>query len=200
MKILLSPAKSLDLTTPIPTDLSTEILFKKEAESISEVLKQLSVKDLEKLMHISTKLAELNWERNQQRDLNEIAKLRQAVYMFDGDVYSGLNIYSLPLQHLDKLQNRIRILSGLYGILRPLDAISPYRLEMGTSLAIKEHANLYQFWKELITNSLNEETKEHELIVNLASNEYFNAVNTKKLKGNLVTPEFKDYKLSLIHI
>ncbi|MBP8156740.1 MAG: peroxide stress protein YaaA, partial [Flavobacterium sp.] len=119
---------------------------------------------------------------------------RQAVYAFDGDVYTGLDVYSLPEDKLAVLQDKLRILSGLYGLLKPLDLMQAYRLEMGTSIPIGKNKNLYEFWKKTITKELNNELQKGELFVNLASNEYFSSVDTKTLKVPVITPEFKDYK------
>lgn len=146
-------------------------------------------------MDISEKLAELNWQRNQDWQTPfTINNARQAIYTFDGDVYLGLDAYSLPLDKLESLQNKLRILSGLYGILKPLDLMQAYRLEMGTSMPVEKNKNLYEFWKNTITEELNNELKKEELFINLASNEYFSAVDTKVLKVPVITPEFKDYK------
>jgi cytoplasmic iron level regulating protein YaaA (DUF328/UPF0246 family) len=147
------------------------------------------------LMDISEKLADLNWERNQNWSLPFTPEnARPAVYAFDGDVYTGLDAYTIPLEKLDVLQNKLRILSGLYGVLKPLDLMQPYRLEMSTSLPIGTKKNLYEFWKKKVTQTLNDELQENELLINLASNEYFSTVDTKTLKVPVITPEFKDYK------
>jgi cytoplasmic iron level regulating protein YaaA (DUF328/UPF0246 family) len=152
-------------------------------------------KALSELMSISDNLAQLNWERNQKFTLPFTTKnSRPAVYAFNGDVYNGLDAYSIPEEKLDKLQDTLRILSGLYGILKPLDLMQPYRLEMGTSLKVGRNKNLYEFWRKTITASLNKELKEDELFVNLASNEYFGAVDAKALKVPVITPIFKDWK------
>ena len=147
-------------------------------------------------MSISDKLSELNWQRNQHRNLTEInlENARQAIYAFNGEVYIGLDSYTLSDQKMEVLQKKLRILSGLYGLLKPLDLMQPYRLEMGTKLPIGKSKNLYEFWKETITKHLNSELENGELFVNLASNEYFEAVDVKKLKVPVITPEFKDYK------
>jgi len=148
------------------------------------------------LMDISDKLAELNWQRNQERNVASIApeNARQAIYAFSGDVYIGLDAYSLSEDKINILQDKLRILSGLYGLLKPLDLIQPYRLEMGTKLPIGKNKNLYEFWKATLTKELNAQLAKDELFVNLASNEYFDAVDVKKLKVPVITPEFKDYK------
>lgn len=195
MKIVISPAKSLNFETALPTSKYTESEFLKESRQIQKVLKQQSPKDLSDLMHISTKLADLNWQRNQDWKTPFTAEnARPAVYAFDGDVYTGLAAYSIPTEKLESLQNSLRILSGLYGILKPLDLIQAYRLEMGTKLPIGDDKNLYEFWKSKVTKALNKELEEDELFVNLASNEYFSAVDTKALKVPVITPDFKDYK------
>jgi cytoplasmic iron level regulating protein YaaA (DUF328/UPF0246 family) len=116
------------------------------------------------------------------------------MYAFNGDVYTGLDAYTIPTAKLGKLQDTLRILSGLYGLLKPLDLIQPYRLEMGTHLAVGDNKNLYEYWKEMITNTLNDELKDGELFINLASKEYFDAVDAKALKVPVITPEFRDYK------
>jgi cytoplasmic iron level regulating protein YaaA (DUF328/UPF0246 family) len=162
---------------------------------VHAVLKQQSPAELSQLMAISDKLADLNWQRNKawKTPFNS-SNARPAVYAFDGDVYTGLDAYSIPMEKLDVLQERLRILSGLYGVLKPLDLMQAYRLEMGTKLPIGESKNLYDFWKTTVTNSLNKELKKGELFVNLASNEYFSVVDTKALKVPVITPDFKDYK------
>jgi len=146
-------------------------------------------------MDISEKLAELNWQRNQNWNIPFTCEnARPAVFAFDGDVYTGLDVYTMPEAKLEVLQDKLRILSGLYGLLQPLDLMQPYRLEMGTSIAIGKNKNLYEFWKQTITKTLNSELQKDELFVNLASNEYFSAIDVKTLKVPVITPEFKDYK------
>lgn len=195
MKIVISPAKSLNFEKKIPTDIFSEPRFLKHATTIQNTLKKKNPKELSQLMDISEKLAELNWQRNQDWQTPfTIKNARQAIYTFDGDVYLGLDAYSLPLDKLESLQNKLRILSGLYGILKPLDLMQAYRLEMGTSMPVEKNKNLYEFWKNTITEELNNELKKEELFINLASNEYFSAVDTKVLKVPVITPEFKDYK------
>lgn len=195
MKIVISPAKSLNLDKELPTKLYTEAAFLKQAETIQKTLKKQKPKQLMELMHISEKLGELNWQRNQDWQLPFTPEnARPAVFTFDGEVYTGLDVYSLPIEKIDVLQNNLRILSGLYGLLKPLDLMQAYRLEMGTSIAIGTKKNLYEFWKKTLTDQLNSELQNDELFVNLASNEYFSAVDTKKLKVPVITPEFKDYK------
>lgn len=195
MKILISPAKSLDFESKIPTNDFSEIPFLKQTKVLSQKMDLKSKDDLKKLMNISDQLAELNYQRFQDFSFPFTKEnARQAVYSFSGDVYKGLDVYTLPEEHIDSMQNSLRILSGFYGLLKPLDLIQPYRLEMGTSLKVNSSNNLYEFWGSSITDHLNQEMAKEELLVNLASKEYFKAVQSKKLKATLVTPIFKDYK------
>lgn len=195
MKIVLSPAKSLNFEKALPIPDFSESLFLKESRQVHKVLKTKSPKELSELMDISDNLANLNWQRNQEWKTPFTAEnARPAVFAFDGDVYTGLDVFSIPLEKLDVLQERLRILSGLYGVLKPLDLIQAYRLEMGTKLPVGESKNLYEFWKPIVAKALNKELKKGELFVNLASNEYFSAVDVKALKVPIITPEFKDYK------
>jgi cytoplasmic iron level regulating protein YaaA (DUF328/UPF0246 family) len=195
MKILLSPAKSLDYETKLPTSRATQPLFAEDAAQINAKLERMSKKEVGELMHISDKLADLNYQRykNFQDDFTK-ENARPAIYAFAGDVYTGLDAYSLPIAILDHAQDSIRILSGMYGYLRPLDLLQPYRLEMGTSLPIESNKNLYEYWKDKVTPALNKEMKKEELLVNLASNEYFKAIDKKNQEGVLISPVFKDYK------
>lgn len=195
MKIVISPAKSLDYQSQLPTEKFTEPLFLEEAMRIQKVLSKRKPRSLAKLMDISMDLAEVNWQRNQDfgPPFNP-ENARQAVFAFSGDVYRGMDAYKLSTNKIDLLQENLRILSGLYGVLRPLDLIQPYRLEMGTSLRIGRKKNLYEFWKKTVTTYLNSELKDDELFVNLASNEYFNVIDKKVLKVPVITPIFKDWK------
>ncbi|MEN8187255.1 MAG: peroxide stress protein YaaA [Bacteroidota bacterium] len=195
MKIIISPAKSLDFETPVPTEKYSECQYLDQAEKLNSVLKEKSPKQLEKLMSISEKLSELNWKRNQNWSLPFTKEnARQAVYAFKGTVYEGMDTYTIPGEKIGQLQNKLRILSGQYGILKPLDLIQPYRLEMGTKLKVGQKENLYQFWGDLITKTLNDEMENGEVLINLASNEYFKVLNKKILKTPIITPVFKDYK------
>lgn len=195
MKIIISPAKSLDFEAKLPTKKFSENSFLEKSETINKVLKKKSPKQLSKLMSISEKLSELNYQRNQEWNLPfSVENARPAVYAFNGDVYTGLDAYTIPSNKLDSLQDKLRILSGLYGVLKPLDLIQPYRLEMGTNLKVGKTKNLYEFWKKTVTQSLNNELSENELFINLASKEYSDVIDFKTLKGIHITPEFKDYK------
>ncbi len=195
MKIVISPAKSLDLTTALPIEKNTQSLFLEQSTTLNKEIKTKKPNDLASLMHISEKLADLNWQRNQDWQLPFTTEnARPAVFMFNGDVYNGLNAYQLSEANIDKMQDKLRILSGLYGLLKPLDLIQPYRLEMGTKFGANGAKNLYEFWKQTITEHLNKELQNNELFVNLASNEYFKAVDKKTLKVPVITPVFKDWK------
>ena len=195
MKIVISPAKSLDFDSKLPTERYSEPEFLEYSEKLNKVLAKKRPKALSKLMSISDALAQLNWERNQEFTTPFTPEnARPAVYAFNGDVYQGLDVYTLPEEKLDRLQDTLRILSGLYGLLKPLDLIQPYRLEMGTPLKMGRKKNLYEFWQKLLTQHLNNELSEGELFINLASNEYFGAIDEKSLKVPIITPIFKDWK------
>ncbi len=195
MKIVISPAKSLDFESDLPTQKFTNAAFLEEAEQINSKLKKQSPKKIGELMKISEKLSELNWQRNQDWKLPFTPEnSRPAVYAFNGDVYTSLDAYSLKENQLENLEESLRILSGLYGLLKPLDLIQPYRLEMGTKFPVRRAKNLPGFWKKKITQQLNDELQDGELFVNLASNEYFAAVDVKQLNAEVITPIFKDWK------
>lgn len=195
MKLVISPAKSLDFETKVPTSQVTEAQFLKQSERLNKLLKKKSAKSLSKLMSISDNLGHLNYERNQTWQLPFTTdNAKQAAYAFNGDVYRGLDAYNIPEDRLDTLQNTVRILSGLYGLLKPTDLMMPYRLEMGTKFPVGVKKNLYEFWKKDIVKALNEELEDDELFLNLASNEYFKAVDVKALKVPVITANFKDFK------
>jgi len=195
MKIVVSPAKSLDFESPLPTPQYSQPQFLETAEKLNGILKRKKPKALAELMSISDPLAQLNWRRNQEFELPFTPEnARPAVYAFSGDVYQGLDAYSIPTQQLERLQDTLRILSGLYGLLRPMDLIQPYRLEMGTALGVGRTKYLHDFWKKKLTDHLNGELKEGELFLNLASQEYFAALDPKKLKVPVISPVFKDWK------
>lgn len=195
MKLVLSPAKSLNYESKLPTTKTSEFCFQAEAERLNKLLKKKSPKQLSKLMGISDNLGELNYQRNQEWQLPFTKdNARQAVYAFNGDVYRGLDAYTIPKDKLEKLQDTVRIISGLYGILKPMDLIQPYRLEMGTKFPVGKNKNLYEFWRRKVTQVLNEELENDELFVNLASNEYFKAIDAKALKVPVISPVFKEFK------
>ncbi|MBT0608815.1 peroxide stress protein YaaA [Aequorivita echinoideorum] len=195
MKIVVSPAKTLDFDTKLPTTRATQPKFLEEAEQINNKLERKSKKSISELMDISDKLAELNYQRYKEFNTPFTKNnARPAVYAFAGDVYSGLDAYTISSEKIDLLQDSLRILSGMYGLLRPLDLIQPYRLEMGTKLPINRKKDLYAFWKKTITETLNDELENNELFLNLASVEYFSAIDGKKLKVPVISPVFKDFK------
>ncbi len=199
MKILISPAKSLNFEDQVQTSINSTPLFNNDAIKINSELKKESVDSLCNLMGISSKLAELNWTRNQDfiKDSNYS---KQAIFAFNGDVYDGLDINSLDSNKHQLVNNVIRILSGLYGILMPFDRIKPYRLEMGTKFSINGNKNLYEFWATKVTNQLISELKEDEIILNLASNEYFSVINSKEISNKIISPQFKDFKNGTLKI
>jgi uncharacterized protein len=195
MKIIISPAKSLDFESSAPTSLHTMPRFLEQSTKLNQKLKTLSKNKLADLMSISDDLAALNYERNQSWQPSFSPKnAKQAIFAFTGEVFRGLDINSLADEKLPLLQENLRILSGLYGILKPLDLMQPYRLEMGTKLKVGAKENLYKFWGDSIANALNEELLDNELLINLASSEYFKVINQKVLKVPMITPVFKDFK------
>ncbi len=195
MKLVISPAKSLNYESELPTGFSSESCFLSEAKHLNELLKKKSPQALSDLMHISAKLGELNYNRNQEWSLPFTSdNARQAIYAFSGDVYRGLDAYTISEEKLEVLQHTVRIISGLYGLLKPMDLIQPYRLEMGTKFPVGKHKNLYEFWRQKVTTALNDEMQDGELLVNLASQEYFKAIDAKVLKSPLVHVDFKEYK------
>ena len=195
MKLVLSPAKSLDFESKLPTSKTSEAQFLSESERINKLLKKKSAKSLSKLMHISDALGQLNYERNQDWSLPFTkGNARPAIYAFNGDVYRGLDAYTISNDKINQLQDKVRILSGLYGLLKPLDLIQAYRLEMGTKFPVGKNKNLYEFWKKSIAKSLNNELEDNELFLNLASNEYFKAIDAKALKVPVINIDFKEFK------
>lgn len=195
MKIIISPAKSLDFESKARTSNFTQPVFLKQAERLNRILKKKSPASLSKLMSISASLGQLNYERNQDWHLPFTPEnAKQAVYAFTGEVYRGIDVNTMPLDDVDLLQDKLRILSGQYGILKPLDLMQAYRLEMGTSLKVGVKPNLYKFWGDQITDFLNQELEENELFLNLASKEYFKVIQPKELKAKIITPAFKDFK------
>ena len=197
MLMLLSPAKTLDYKTPVTTNSFSIPDYLGKSSELVKVLKQKSFLDLMELMQVSQKIAELNVERfNQWKLPFSTENAKQAVLAFKGDVYTGLDAPALSENRLAYTQLHLRILSGLYGLLRPLDLMQPYRLEMGLKLTTKKGENLYQFWGEKITDALNVllAKQDEPVLINLASNEYFKSVQKKNLDGRLITPEFKDWK------
>lgn len=197
MLVVISPAKNLDYATPPTINVATQPMLLDDTQELMKTCRTLAPQDLASLMKISDKLAQLNAERFAQWQLPFSAEnAKQAVLAFNGDVYAGLDANSLTEQELHYAQSHLRILSGLYGLLRPLDLMQAYRLEMGTSLANSRGKNLYEFWGDIITQRLNQALADQgdNVLVNLASNEYFKSVKPKKVDGLIVTPVFKDKK------
>lgn len=195
MKLVISPAKSLNYQSDLPTKLNTNSPFLSEAKQLNTLLKKKSAIALSELMHISPNLGQLNYERNQEWSLPFTAQnARPAIYAFNGDVYRGLDAYTIEESKIEALQQSVRIISGLYGLLKPLDLVQPYRLEMGTKLPVGKSKNLYEFWRQKVTNALNDELEDGELFVNLASQEYFKAIDTKVLKVPVIHVDFKEFK------
>ncbi len=197
MLLVISPAKTLDYETPVAIDAHSMPDYLDDAATLIEQLRELSPQNISSLMKISDKLGVLNFNRYQDWHRPFTTdNARQAVLAFKGDVYTGLQAGEMSEKDLQWAQQHLRILSGLYGLLRPLDLMQPYRLEMGTKFANKGGENLYQFWGDKITDGLNSalQKQRQAVLVNLASNEYFKAVNTRKLDGEIITPVFKDLK------
>lgn len=197
MLTVISPAKSLDFKTPTTTSEYTLPEFPDESEKLIAKLRKMKPKKISELMGISASLGNLNYERFQTwHQPFTPGNAKQAVLAFSGDVYTGLNAPALPEEKLKIAQRKLRILSGLYGILKPLDLIQPYRLEMGTRLGVGRAKDLYGFWGDKITRKVQEaiDNSGSKILVNLASNEYFKSIDKKKLKAEIVTPVFKDMK------
>lgn len=197
MLILLSPAKTLDFDNARIIKQKSYPEFPKQAAELVSILKKFDTKSLMELMKISPKLASLNVERFKTwQHLPDENSMRQAICAFSGDVYTGLQVADWSDAVFEFSQEHIRILSGLYGVLRPLDYISPYRLEMGTKLHTKRGENLYQFWNDTLTKNIQNQLKIQgdDVLLNLASNEYFKAIQIKKLKARIISPQFKDAK------
>lgn len=208
MYFVLSPAKSLNEADPVPVNVGNyysqpELI--EQSQSLMKILKAKEPIDLQELMGISDDLAQLNAQRNQdwrwseQQPFTE-SNAKAAGYLFDGDVYTGLDIYGMDKESVIYLNEHLGILSGLYGLLKPLDLIQPYRLEMGTKLTNERGNNLYEFWGEQIAELINvrmsdsNHSDEDQVLVNLASNEYFKAVKKKALEAKIITPRFEDEK------
>lgn len=197
MLFLLSPAKSLDYDTPLGDVPHSAPLFVPQSTQLIDILKHKSPQQIAELMDLSDALSGLNVARYQAWKPKSTAKnARQAVLAFNGDVYDGLNAKTLSSEDLDWMQHHVCILSGLYGVLRPLDYMQPYRLEMGTALANPQGKDLYQFWGPQLANYLNQRLRNDRtpVVVNLASQEYFKAVDRKVLKARVVECVFEDYK------
>ena len=196
MLTVISPAKTLDFETRTVTDVFSQPAHLTQSRKLVRRLRQLSAGDLSQLMKVSDDIAELNQQRFKKwKTPFKPENARQALFAFKGDVYIGLDAYSMTPDNVQFAQDHLRILSGLYGVLRPLDLIQAYRLEMGTRLDTEQSKNLYQFWDGRITRTLNQALRQSgtKTLINLASNEYFKSIKPKLLKAEVITPVFKDY-------
>ncbi|MGF1764490.1 peroxide stress protein YaaA [Aliivibrio kagoshimensis] len=197
MLIVVSPAKTLDFESPLATQVHTQPEFIQDSQLLIKECRKLSPADISSLMKVSDKIAGLNVARFEQwESIFTQDNSRQAILAFKGDVYTGLDAQSFSEEDFQFAQQHLRMLSGLYGLLKPLDLMQPYRLEMGIRLANERGTNLYQFWGDKITDRLNKEfvADNQKVLINLASNEYFKAVKPKQLEAKVVTPIFKDCK------
>lgn len=196
MLIVVSPAKTLDYESPLVTEQYTLPELTEHSQQLIEVCRELTPMDIARLMKVSDKIAGLNAARFAERLTFTPENARPAMFAFKGDVYTGLAAETMTAKQIAYAQQHFRMLSGLYGLLRPLDLMQPYRLEMGTKLENPRGANLYQFWGNIITDKVNLALAEQgdDILVNLASNEYFKSVKPKQVKGTIITPVFKDAK------
>jgi len=197
MLIVVSPAKTLDYETPPKTQVFTQPDYLNNSQELISQLRQLSSLDICELMKVSVKIADLNFGRYETWNKKFTTKnAKQSILAFKGDVYTGLDAESFNAKDFNFAQKHLRILSGLYGLLRPLDLMQAYRLEMGTKLGTDHGKNLYEFWGSTITAGLNTQLKKirSDYLINLASNEYFKAVKPKELEAQIITPAFKEFK------
>ena len=197
MLLVISPAKTLDFDTPANTAIASKPTMLKDSAMLIDRMREFAPDDLVNLMGVSQKIAELNTQRFMNWQMPFTKKnAKQALLAFKGDVYTGFTFDKYKEKDFAYAQRHLRILSGLYGLLRPLDLIQPYRLEMGTKLATPEGKDLYDFWSSTLTNALNEAVKSSgvQILINLASKEYYNCIDKTCLEGRVITPIFKDYK------
>jgi uncharacterized protein len=197
MLIVISPAKTLDYETPPVTKRHTKPAMLKQSQQLIDNLRNYSALDLAELMKLSMKLATLNFDRYHDWQTPFTSKnAKQAVLAMKGDVYTGLDAENLSEEDLQYAQHHLRILSGLYGVLKPLDLMQPYRLEMGTKLSNEKGKDLYAFWGESITQAINKALKAQgdDTLINLASNEYYKSIKPKLIQGRIITPQFKQKK------
>ncbi|MES9833731.1 MAG: peroxide stress protein YaaA [Candidatus Thiodiazotropha sp. LLP2] len=197
MLIAISPAKTLDYETPPVTRIHTKPKFLKQSRQLIDNLRDYSALDLAELMKLSMKLSELNFDRyHDWKTPFNLKNAKQAALAMKGDVYTGLDAESLDEKGFEFAQTHLRILSGLYGVMKPLDLMQPYRLEMGTKLPNEHGKDLYAFWGETITQAINKDLKTQgdDILINLASNEYFKSIKPKLVRGRIITPQFKEKK------
>lgn len=193
---LISPAKSLNFNPIDSNILKTKALFIDNANEIANILRKLSSKELQEILQVSDKLTQLNYERFQTWIYSSELDTKQAIFAYNGDVYEGIAAHSLSTNAIQKIQKNVRILSGMYGILKPLDGILPYRLEMSTKLSIGKNKNLYDYWSNTITDTLIQEIKanNHNHLINLASDEYFKTIKTQKIPIPIIECDFKEHR------
>ena len=196
MLSVISPAKTLDFEAPATSERYSQPIFLNQSQKLIDDLKKLSVQQIASLMSVSDKLAGLNAARFEQWQTPfTLDNAKQAVFAFKGDVYTGLDANTLDSKGLDFAQKHLRILSGLYGVLKPLDLMQPYRLEMGTKFGVNGSKDLYDFWGSQIREALADEPSfKDKVLINLASNEYFKSLDAKKMDATIITPVFKDWK------
>ena len=197
MLALISPAKTLDYESSLPTDQHTQARLLEHSQELIEVASKLSATEISILMSVSEKIANLNVGRFRDWQPEfDLSNARQAIFAFKGDVYTGLDAYNLKDHDISYAQEHLRMLSGLYGLLRPLDLMMPYRLEMGTKLANSRGHNLYEFWGHTITELINYDlaAANSELLVNIASDEYYKSVKENKIQAEIIKPVFLDQK------
>jgi cytoplasmic iron level regulating protein YaaA (DUF328/UPF0246 family) len=191
MLLVLSPAKSLELSKPIDCTIASQPLFDTDKKPVVDMLKKMKPKKIAETFSLSEKLAQLNFERYQDLGSKEnIKNSRQAIFTFDGEVYTGFDAFSIDKKQFVFTQENVRILSGLYGVLKPFDLMEPYRLEMGSKVTIGKSKNLYAFWSEKVTQVINEELENSTHLLNLASQEYFKVINQKTLVKPVVNFDF----------
>ena len=195
MLVVVSPAKKLDFENPAPTKKFTQLTELERSKILIEKLKKTDAKTIANMMKLSDSLTELNIKRYKEfKTPFNLKNAKQAMFAFKGDTYVGLNAETMKEDDIEYAQDHLRILSGLYGLVSPLDLVQPYRLEMGTKFSADGSKNLYDFWSDSITGKLNKLLEKEETLVNLASKEYFTAINFKKLDGKVITPIFKEKK------
>jgi uncharacterized protein len=196
MIAILSPAKNLDFESDVSYPYTSQCAFLDDSQGLIDILKKKKSAEIGKLMSLSEKLADLNYNRYQQWDKNHSEKnSRPAIFTFNGDAYLGLDARSFTKDDLEYAQKHLRMLSGLYGLLKPLDLMQSYRLEMGTSLTTKKGTNLYQYWGNKITEALNKDLAENgKILVNVASNEYSKVLQLKNIDARIIECQFKEYK------
>ncbi len=195
MLVVVSPAKKLDFETPAPTKKFTQLTELERSKLLIDKLKKADAKTISSMMKLSDSLTELNMKRYKEfKTPFNLKNAKQAMFAFKGDTYVGLDAETMKKEDIEYAQDHLRILSGLYGLVSPLDLVQPYRLEMGTKFSADGAKNLYDFWSDTITGKLNKLLEKEETLVNLASKEYFTAINFKKLNGKVITPVFKEKK------